>query len=464
VPRPKRAALAGPWTALPRNFAAEIRKERETLAAEIIREIRQQVPEFSRPLSGHFGAGIQYGVETALAEFADLVEGAGRRGRADAAGEEANGRHLNAHPANGHGANGHGANGHGANGADLNGHPANGQGHGQGHERSLSEERVRVYRALGRGELAEGRSLDALQAAYRLGARVAWRRYARVARRVGLGPDLVVTLAEAIFAHIDEIASASVEGYAEARADHAGAQGKLRHQLLELLAAGAQRAELEPAALAADWPIPDRLACVALGPPPGGAEGGRRRRLPDPVLADLDCAQPYLLLPYPERLLTDSQMRWALRGRGAVVGPVVPPELAADSLRWARTIRGTAATGAAGSRDEPLSCDDRLPELLLRSDVPLVRLMAARRLGPLEALTAKQSDRLAATLLAWLQTNSGSAPEVAARLGIHPQTARQRLHRVQQLFGEALRDPDSRLELEVALRGRLLYQGLPQEN
>ncbi|WP_225448148.1 helix-turn-helix domain-containing protein [Streptacidiphilus sp. P02-A3a] len=429
---------------MPRCFAAEIRKERETLAAEIIREIRQQVPEFSRPLAGHFGAGIQYGVETALADFADLVEGAGPRARRpDTAAEQPTARRPNGH----------------------------------GRERSLSEERVRVYRALGRGELAEGRTLDALQAAYRLGARVAWRRYARVARRVGLGPDLVVTLAEAIFAHIDEIASASVEGYAEARADHAGTQGRLRHQLLELLVTGAQRAELERAALAADWPVPDRLACVALGPPAGvGPEAARRRRLPDPVLADLDCAQPYLLLPDPAVLLAGDQIRWVLRGRGAVVGPVVPPELAADSLRWARTIRATTgdppADGLAPSpaefrrerRDEPLSCDDRLPELLLRSDAPLVRLMAARRLAPLEALTAKQSDRLAATLLAWLQTNSGSAPEVAARLGIHPQTARQRLHRVQELFGAALRDPDSRFELEVALRGRQLYLGSRRDN
>ena len=433
--------MGGPWTALPHNFAAEIRKERETLAAEIIREIRQQVPEFSRPLAGHFGAGIQFGVETALAEFADLVEGTGRRGRADAAGGAVNGQAVGGRP----------------------------------RERGLSDERARVYRALGRGELYEGRSLDALQAAYRLGARVAWRRYARVARRVGLGPDLMVALAEAIFAHIDEIASASVEGYAEARADHAGAQGKLRHRLLELLVAGARWPEVEQAALAADWPVPERIACVALGAPsPVGTGGARRRRLPDPVLADLDCPEPYLLLPQPEIFLTDSQVRQVFRGRGAVIGPVVPLSLAADSLRWARAVRATAAAVPAGSAgaggggtalaDEPLSCDGRLPELLLRGDPPLVRLMTARRLGPLAALTPKQSDRLAATLLAWLQTNSGSAPEVAARLGIHPQTARQRLHRVDELFGEALRDPDARFELEVALRGRLLYGLDPGKN
>jgi hypothetical protein len=395
--------LVGPWTALPRHFAVEARKERRTLAVEIIREIRQQVPEFARPLAGNFGAGIQHGVETALAEFADLVDGAD----------------------------------------------------------GLSQDRLRVYRALGRGELAEGRSLDALQAAYRLGARVAWRRYARVARRMGLGSDLMVTLAEAIFAYIDHLASASVQGYAAAKADEAhdadeaGTLGRHRQRLLELLVTGAPYALVERAATDADWPVPIELACVALDPV---AEGGSRRyRLPDLVLADLDRADPYLLVPQPAIFLKDGQVQQVLHGRSAVVGPRVTADLAADSLRWARAVR----TSLPDRRpDEPLDCDGQLPDLLLLADAPLVRLIEVRRLGPLRGLTAKQSERLGATLLAWLQTNRGSAPDVAERLGIHPQTARQRLHRVQSLFGAALADPDARFELEIALRGRELRGAL----
>nr|WP_257018832.1 hypothetical protein [Streptomyces sp. TLI_235] len=151
---------------------------------------------------------------------------------------------------------------------------------------SLGAERLRVYRSLGRGELAEGRSLDALQAAYRLGARVAWRRYARVARRCGLGAEPLVTLAEAVFAHIDEIAAASVQGYVEARADRAGALGRSRHQLLEALLGGASGDEIRLAAAAADWALPERVVCVALDPP--AADRPRPPRLPDPVPADLD--------------------------------------------------------------------------------------------------------------------------------------------------------------------------------
>jgi DNA-binding PucR family transcriptional regulator len=41
---------------------------------------------------------------------------------------------------------------------------------------------------------------------------------------------------------------------------------------------------------------------------------------------------------------------------------------------------------------------------------------------------------------------------VAERLGVHPQTARYRMGRLRELFGEALEDPDRRFWLELALR------------
>ena len=433
------------------------------------------------------------------------------------------------------------------------------------------DERLRVYRALGRGELAEGRSLDALQSAYRLGARVAWRRYARVARRAGLSADRMVVLAEAVFAHIEELASASVLGYAEAKADEAGTLGRRRHQLLDLLVAGAGRQPyatppgrgLAPAVrgrLYVPWTgartvrrppgrgsgrapdrgrprVPgDRVYDPAQGPVAGpgavaghgtergpasgngsgsgygkeyGAERGpvraaaprlernsngngygngygnghghgghrgdnghghgrggsngsngvaapgnsRRVRLPDLVLADLDGPDPFLLVPDPSLYLRDGQVQRAMHDRGAVIGPTVPLALSGDSLRWARAIRACLPEPHRGG---PVDCDRCLPELLLLGDPTLVRLVADRRLSPLSELTPKRGERLAATLLAWLQTNRGSAPDVAARLGIHPQTARQRLHQVQQLFGPALADPDARFELEVALRSRLM--------
>lgn len=70
-------------------------------------------------------------------------------------------------------------------------------------------------------------------------------------------------------------------------------------------------------------------------------------------------------------------------------------------------------------------------------------------------LTPKQRNRMATTLLVWLQTR-GTHREIAARLDVHPQTVRYRIHQLQQLFGDKLTDPDTRLTMELALRAHLL--------
>ena len=81
---------------------------------------------------------------------------------------------------------------------------------------------------LGRGEMRAGRSLDALLAAYRLGARVAWRRLAAAGEAAGLEPRTLYLLAESIFAYIDELSGESIEGYAMEQAAAAGELQRLR--------------------------------------------------------------------------------------------------------------------------------------------------------------------------------------------------------------------------------------------
>jgi PucR C-terminal helix-turn-helix domain len=59
-------------------------------------------------------------------------------------------------------------------------------------------------------------------------------------------------------------------------------------------------------------------------------------------------------------------------------------------------------------------------------------------------------------LLAWLQTRS--IGQTAARPHIHPQTARYRMNQLRGMFGPALDDPDTRFELEMALRARQMLR------
>ena len=45
---------------------------------------------------------------------------------------------------------------------------------------------------------------------------------------------------------------------------------------------------------------------------------------------------------------------------------------------------------------------------------------------------------------------------MAQQIHVHPQTVRYRLRQIQELFGDQLRDPDRRFELQLALRLRKL--------
>ncbi|MFC5112210.1 hypothetical protein [Kibdelosporangium philippinense] len=67
------------------------------------------------------------------------------------------------------------------------------------------EDRAKIFRHLGKLEVAQGRNIDTLQSAYRIGARVAWRRIAEFGQSVNLPTVTICQLAEAVFDYVDEI-------------------------------------------------------------------------------------------------------------------------------------------------------------------------------------------------------------------------------------------------------------------
>jgi DNA-binding PucR family transcriptional regulator len=107
-----------------------------------------------------------------------------------------------------------------------------------------------------------------------------------------------------------------------------------------------------------------------------------------------------------------------------------------------------AGTVRAGG---PARAEDHLADLLLFEGNALATRIAARRLAPLASLTQRACERMRETALAYLR-HRGNAVAMAAELHIHPQTARYRIARLYDLFGEDLDDPDARFELEIALR------------
>ena len=126
---------------------------------------------------------------------------------------------------------------------------------------------------------------------------------------------------------------------------------------------------------------------------------------------------------------------------------------AAMSLRWARHALGLVRAGVIPAG--PVRCDQHLSTLLILADEDLAAVLHGRRLAPLARLRPAQRDRIAETLLAWLQLGENAA-EVAQRLHVHPQTVRYRMRQIRELFGDQLCDPDRRFELQLALRIRTL--------
>ena len=116
--------------------------------------------------------------------------------------------------------------------------------------------------ALGRGEARSGRSMDALLAAYRVGARVAWRELAAPAAQAGVPAGTMAQFAELVFAYIDELSAASVAGHTDELATSGRVRERYRERLSQRLLAGAGADVLAAAAERADWTPPTTLTAV----------------------------------------------------------------------------------------------------------------------------------------------------------------------------------------------------------
>jgi hypothetical protein len=375
-----------PWHELPPKIADVLRPVLGDVTDEIISAVGT-IPAYSRPLTGAFGQGIREGVREALRHFLAEVQAGGPVARSD------------------------------------------------------------VYVALGRGEMRAGRSLDALLSAYRVGARVAWRRFAEAGVAAGLEPDTLYLLAESLFAYIDMLSAESAEGHALEQSAAAGQAELRRRRLVRMMVRDppTDPGSVEGAATEAGWPLPRTLAALAIA-------GERREQAsshlpPDAIteaIGDLVCA----IVPDPDGPGRRTLIERAVLGAGAVAGLGTTVDWADAAVSFSRA---RAALDLAEGEPGLLVARELAGELLLRSDPRLAAELAADRLAPLADLPSGSRDRLTETLTAWL-AEQGRLGAVARQLRVHPQTARYRMARLRELFGDTLDDPDGRLWLELALR------------
>ncbi|HVL31008.1 MAG TPA: helix-turn-helix domain-containing protein [Solirubrobacteraceae bacterium] len=387
---------------IPPSVADVLRPVLPELAAEIIRAIGEQVPDYSRPLEGRLGVTLRYGTERSLRRFVDSIE-----------------------------------------------HPA-----------GVSDGDRRIYVELGRLEMREGRTLNALLAAYRVGAQIAWRRFVEAGVRARLEPSTLYRLGEAIFAYIDEISGESIAGYADEQSAAAGERQRRRAQLVQLLAGDPPAAPevLRAAALRASWAPPARLAALVVVGIDADRLAGRlgpgslaaALETVDGAPSDGRLARVLAFVPDPDGPGRRAQVEQAVGGREAALGPTVAASSAARSAELARRALELRTAGALPGEGLVIAAE-HTAELLLHADTRLAGELAAERLAPLDALRPAARERLLATLRAWLDRH-GRIDETARALDVHPQTVRYRLGQLRDAFGPALDDAEARFELALALR------------
>lgn len=369
-----------------------IEPELSGIADEILASVSSEIPEYARPLEGSFGRAVYRGVGEALGQFIGLIRDPDADRRASR----------------------------------------------------------KVYVILGRGELRQGRSLDSLQSAYRIGARIAWRRIAATSLEAGLDGKTLSLLAESIFVYIDELSADSTEGYAEAQFRQQGARLRRERQLVSLLLQpNPEPIEIEQAARLAGWQIPKSLAALACHERDLAEV---TRILPIGVISATVGGTGCIVVPDPGGPGRFRQISNSLAVRSSVLGPVSGPGRLAESWQLARRAFEAASAGALPA-EGLIRAEDHLVDLTLYRSRDLISRLRERTMAPIQDLTPKARSRMAETALAYVE-HSGNAAEMARRLEIHPQTARYRIARLRELFGDDLDRPERRLEIELSLRSR----------
>jgi hypothetical protein len=304
---------------------------------------------------------------------------------------------------------------------------------------------------LGRGEARQGRSIDALLSAYRVGARVAWREMSETVVDRGLPPLMVARFAELVFEFIDELSAASVSGHTDELASSDRERRRHLDRLAQDLLTGVPTEILRASAERAEWRPPETLTAVLL---PSAQTQGVASRFGQSTLQlsgdlpGIDSSESVVLLLVPDvHGPNRSRLLRELRDRRAVVGPSRAWTQAQSSYHRVLQARKIHLEGdGIGMVDT----DTHLVALVLGADRDAADDLRRQVLAPLDQLRPNTAERLAETLRSWL-LHQGQRDAVAADLFVHAQTVRYRMTQLRELYGDRLNDPQAVLELIVAL-------------
>lgn len=221
-----------------------------------------------------------------------------------------------------------------------------------------------------------------------------------------------------------------------------------RARLIDRMLSGSSHDEIEAQAALGEWPLPEKVTVMAvelldadqISADALSSVALTRRRRPTQVV---------ICPPSATATVTKEVHAAAPKARVSICWPVPPADVPA-AWRWAN--RALALVNARVIPAKPvIDCLAYRTEIWLHAEPVMRRQLAQELLEPLLAESENSREILTETLLVWLETRE-SAPAIAAVLGVHPQTVRYRWKRINELFGESLRDPEFVTQLLLLLK------------
>lgn len=306
-----------------------------------------------------------------------------------------------------------------------------------------------LFRRMGHGEATEGRGLVSLQAAFRIASHEGWDKIRSFATEQGLSTEALGHLGDALFAYVEHLAEQAQLGYDGATRAIDRSPDLARRRLIDAILEGESLVEVRAHAGRATWPLPTLFVVVRVEPPSDQ---------PVPQLAKL--SRKHLMRPEPTSvvIVTDAndlpdlleELEASAEGSRVATSWAIPLEHAPDACRWTSRALELVARGVIPPAPV-IDCGTHRTQLWLHAEPALRQRMCQDLLQPLLAETPNSREILSETLLAWLESRD-SAPAIAAKLGVHPQTVRYRWKRINELFGDDLREPEFVIQVTMLLK------------
>lgn len=304
-----------------------------------------------------------------------------------------------------------------------------------------------MFRKVGYRVALRGRDLDTIDQGMAIAVGVISDELRVSAAENELSAGALNAINDAITTFVGQLTEQIAVGYRAGAQARSTDSGLARARLLSALLAGTDEDEVETQAAIAGWELPDQVTVIAVETGDQAVRGDalgpkaltRAGRTPQPVVCATTDAEEVVA----------AIRRSSPRARASVCWPV-PRGDASAAWTWA-----TRALSLVEARVIParpvIECVRFRTEIWLHAEPVLRRQLAQELLQPLFNETENSREILSETLLVWLETRD-SAPAIAARLGVHPQTVRYRWKRINELFGDSLHDPDYVVQLTLLLK------------